>query len=58
MPRDSSMILIIPPSIIDRYRNVALGIDVVHINKRPYFIAISKRLVVHYTYEESMTPGS
>ena len=36
------MILSIPPSIIGRYGYVALGIDVLHINKRPYIIAISK----------------
>ena len=44
IPRYSSMILSIPPSIIDRYGNVALGIDVLHINKRPYIIAISKHI--------------
>ena len=44
MPRDSSMILSIPPSIIDRYGNMAFGIDVLHINKHPYIIAISKHI--------------
>ena len=44
MSRDSSMILSIPPSIIDRYGNVVLGIDVLHINKCPYVIAISKHI--------------
>ena len=44
MPRDSSMLLSIPFSIIDRYGNVALGIEVLHINKWPYIIAISKHI--------------
>ena len=44
MPRDSSILLSIPPSIIDRYGNVALGIDLLHINKRLYIVAISKHI--------------
>ena len=44
MPRDSSMLLSIPPSIIERYGYVSLGIDVLHINKRPYVIAVSKHI--------------
>ena len=44
MPRDTSMILGIPPSIIERYGYVSLGIDVLHINKRPYVIAVSKHI--------------
>ena len=44
MPRDNSMLLSIPPNIIDRYGNVTLGIDVLHINKRPYIIVISKHI--------------
>ena len=44
MPRDSSMMLGIPPSIIERYGYVSLGIDVLHINKRPYVIAVSKHI--------------
>ena len=44
MPRDSSMILSISPSIIDQYVNVALGIDVLLINKRQYIIAIFKHI--------------
>ena len=36
------MILSISPSIINQYGNVALGIDVLHINKSPYVKAISK----------------
>ena len=42
MPRESSMLLNIPPSILQRYGTVSLGVDVLHINKRPYIIAISK----------------
>ena len=44
MPRESSMMLSIPPSIIERYGYVSLGIDVLHINKRPYVIAVSKHI--------------
>ena len=44
MPCDSSMILSIPPSIIERYGYVTLGIDVLHINKRPYVITVSKHI--------------
>ena len=44
MPRESSMLLNIPPSILDRYGSVSLGIDVLHINKRPYVIAVSKHI--------------
>ena len=36
------MLLGIPPSIIERYGYVSLGIDVLHINKRPFVIAVSK----------------
>ena len=42
IPRDSSVISHIPPSIIKRYGTVTLGIDVIHINKRPYILAVSK----------------
>ena len=44
MPRDDTILLSIPPNIIDWYGNDALGIDVLHINKRPYIIAISKHI--------------
>ena len=44
MPRESSMLLSIPPSILERYGSVSLGIDVLHINKRPYVIAVSKHI--------------
>ena len=44
IPRDSSMLLIIPPSIIERYEYVSLGVDVLHINKRLYVIAVSKHI--------------
>ena len=36
VPRDSSVITSIPPSIIERYGMVTLGIDMLHINKRLY----------------------
>ena len=44
MPRDSSLITKISSSIIERYGNVILGIDVLHVNKRLYIIAISKHI--------------
>ena len=44
MPRDSSLITNILSSIIERYGNVTLGIDVLHVNKHPYSIAISKHI--------------
>ena len=44
MPRDSSLITNIVSSIIERYGYMSLGIDVLHINKRPYIIAISKHI--------------
>ena len=44
MSRDSSLITNIPSSIIERYGSVTLGIDVLHINKRPYIIAMSKHI--------------
>ena len=44
MSLDSSLVTNIPSSIIERYGNVTLGIDVLHVNKRPYIIAISKHI--------------
>ena len=44
MPRDSSLYTNILSSIIEKYGNITLGIDMVHINKRPYIIAISKHI--------------
>ena len=44
MRRDSSLTTNIPSSIIERYENVTLGIGVLHINKHPYIIAISKHI--------------
>ena len=44
MSRDSSLITNIPSSIIERYGNVTLGINVLHINKCPYIIAIYKQI--------------
>ena len=44
MPRDSSLITNNPSSIIERYGNITLGTDVLHVNKRLYIIAISKHI--------------
>ena len=44
MPCDSNLITNIPSSIIERYRNVTLEIDVLHVNKRLYIIAISQHI--------------
>ena len=44
MPRDSSLITNIPSNIIERYGYVSLGNNVLHINKRPYIIVISKHI--------------
>ena len=44
IPRDTSMMLGIPPSTIERYGYASLGIDVLHINKRSYVIAVSKHI--------------
>ena len=44
IPRDNSLITDIPPSIIERYKMVTLGIVVLHINKPPFIIAISKHI--------------
>ena len=44
MPRDVSLITKIPSSIIDRYGNMSLGIDVLNVNRRPYIIVISKHI--------------
>ena len=38
MPRDSGLITHIPPSILERYGMVTLGIDVMHINQRPFIL--------------------
>ena len=44
MPRETSILSGIPATIIERYGNVLLGIDVLHINMRPYVIAVSKHI--------------
>ena len=44
MPRDIGLITHNPPSIIERYGMVTLGIDVMHINKRPFVLAVSKHI--------------
>ena len=44
MPRDSGLISHLPLSILERYRAVTLGVDVLHINGRLYIIAVSKHI--------------
>ena len=44
MPRDSELITHIPPSILERYGMVTLGINVFHINKRPFILSVSKHI--------------
>ena len=44
IPRDCSLITHIPPSIIERYRMITLGIDVLHINNCPFIISVSKHI--------------
>ena len=50
MPRDSRLITHIPASILERYDMVTLGIDAMHINKRPFILSVSK----HIKYFECM----
>ena len=52
MPRDSSLITSIPSSIIERYGNETVGIDLLHVNKRPYINTISK-LIKYIQYMET-----
>ena len=42
MPRDSGLITQIPPSILERYGMITLGLDVMHINNCPFIFSISK----------------
>ena len=44
MQRDSGVITHVPPSILERYGMVTLGIDVMHTNKRPFILTISKHI--------------
>ena len=44
MPRDSSLITHIPPSIIKKYEMVTLGINVLYFNDCPFIIAVSKHI--------------
>ena len=44
IPRDSGLITHIPTSILERYGMVTLGIDVMHINKRPFILSVSKHI--------------
>ena len=52
MPRDRSLCTNILSSIIKKYGNVTLGINVLHINKRQYIITISK----HIKYIQCIRP--
>ena len=42
MPRDSGLITNFPPSVLERYGMVTLGLDVMHINNRPFILSVSK----------------
>ena len=44
MPRDSGLITNLPPSVLERYDMVTLGIDVMHINKRHFILSVSKHI--------------
>ena len=44
MPRDSGLITNLPPSILERYGMVTLGLDVMHINKRPFILSVSTHI--------------
>ena len=44
MPRDSGLITNLPPSILERYGMVTLGLDVMHINSRPFILSVSKHI--------------
>ena len=44
MPRDSDMITGVPPSIMERYGKVTIGIDVIHINKRTFILSVAKHI--------------
>ena len=44
MPRESGVITHVPPTILERYGNVTLGVDVLHINGKLFMIGISKHI--------------
>ena len=44
MSRDNELITYIPASILERYGMVTLGINVMHINKRPFILSVSKHI--------------
>ena len=44
MPRDSGVITNLPSSVLERYGMVTLGIDVMHINRRPFILSVSKHI--------------
>ena len=44
MQKDNELIIHIPPSILERYGMVTLGFDVMHINKRPFILSVSKHI--------------
>ena len=43
MPRDSTTTNLLP-SILQKYRKVTLGVDILHINKIPYMVSIAKHI--------------
>ena len=49
MPRDSGLITNLPPSILERYGMVTLGLDVMHINNHPFILSVSKH-IKHFQY--------
>ena len=44
MPRESGLITNLPQSILERYGMVTLGLDVMHINDRPFVLSVSKHI--------------
>ena len=44
MPRDSGLITNLPPSVLESYGMVTLGLDVMHINDRPFILSVSKHI--------------
>ena len=44
MPRESGVITHVPPTILERYGDVTLGVDVLHINGKLFMIGISKHI--------------
>ena len=44
MPRDSGLITNLPPSILERYGMVTLGLNVMYINRHPFILLVSKHI--------------